>query len=56
MVGDQVFTDVVGANRLGITSVYVEPIDKKEYWYTKWKRPIEGLILNMAKKNRNSII
>ena len=52
MVGDQVFTDVVGANRLGITSVYVEPIDKKEYWYTKWKRPIEGLILNMAKKNR----
>lgn len=46
MVGDQVFTDVLGANRVGMTSVYVEPINKKEFWYTKWKRPIEALILN----------
>lgn len=47
MVGDQVFTDVLGANRVGMTSIYVEPIDKKEYWYTKWKRPIEAIILKM---------
>ena len=47
MVGDQVFTDVLGANRVGMTSIYVEPINKKEYWYTKWKRPIESLILKM---------
>lgn len=44
-VGDQVFTDVIGANRMNINSIYVEPINKKEYWYTKWKRPIESWIL-----------
>lgn len=53
-VGDQVFTDVIGANRMKINSIYVEPINKKEYWYTKWKRPIEEWILNgyKAKKER----
>lgn len=50
MIGDQVFTDVLGANRVGMTSVYVEPINKKEYWYTKWKRPIESLVLACFKK------
>lgn len=45
MIGDQVFTDVLGANRVGMLSIYVEPINKKEYWYTRWKRPIESVIL-----------
>lgn len=53
MVGDQVFTDVLGANRVGMVSVYVEPINKKEYWYTKWKRPIEALILKYDQKKKN---
>lgn len=46
VIGDQVFTDVLGANRMNMTSIYVEPINTKEYWYTKWKRPIETFILN----------
>lgn len=45
MIGDQVFTDVIGANRVGMFSIYVRPIDKKEYWYTAWKRPFESMIL-----------
>ena len=45
MVGDQVFTDVCGANRVGMFSIYVKPINLREYWYTAWKRPIESLIL-----------
>ena len=45
MVGDQVLTDVWGANRVGMHSIYVKPINKKEYWYTAWKRPIEAMIL-----------
>ena len=45
MIGDQVLTDVVGANRVGMFSIYVKPINKKEYWYTAWKRPIENIIL-----------
>ena len=51
-VGDQVFTDVIGANRMNIVSAYVEPINLKEYWYTKWKRPIEAWILNCYKKKK----
>ena len=53
MIGDQVFTDVLGANRVGMTSIYVEPINKKEYWYTKWKRPIEALILKAFQEKVN---
>ena len=45
MIGDQVLTDVLGANRVNMFSIYVRPINKKEYWYTAWKRPIEGIIL-----------
>ena len=49
MVGDQVFTDVLGANISKMVSVYVDPIDRKEYWYTSWKRPIEDLILRKVR-------
>ena len=45
MIGDQVLTDVWGANRCGLFSIYVKPINKKEFWYTAWKRPIEAMIL-----------
>lgn len=49
VIGDQVFTDVLGANRMNMISIYVEPINDKEYWYTKWKRPIEAFILSKRK-------
>ncbi|MBQ9267388.1 MAG: YqeG family HAD IIIA-type phosphatase [Clostridia bacterium] len=45
MVGDQVLTDVVGANGMHMVSVYVDPISKKEHLYTSWKRPLEAWIL-----------
>lgn len=49
-VGDQIFTDVIGGNRCNMFTILVEPIQKKEYWYTRWKRPIENLIKNKYKK------
>lgn len=45
MVGDQVLTDVVGANWVNMVSIYVDPIASKEHFYTKWKRPLEAWIL-----------
>ena len=40
VVGDQIFTDVLGGNRSKMFTILVEPIDsKKDYWYTAWKRP-----------------
>lgn len=50
-VGDQIFTDVIGGNRCKMFTILVEPIQKKEYWYTRWKRPIEDLIKNKYKKS-----
>lgn len=50
VVGDQIFTDVLGGNRNNMFTILVDPIDsKKEYWYTAWKRPIENKIKNQYK-------
>ena len=45
-VGDQIFTDVIGANRCGLFPILVKPISEKDIWLTKWKRPIEQKIIN----------
>ncbi len=50
IIGDQLFTDILGGNRFGIKTILVEPIDKKEAWITKIKRPIENSILKKYKK------
>ena len=43
-VGDQIFTDVIGANRMKLYSILVEPINEKDILVTLIKRPIENLI------------
>lgn len=58
VVGDQIFTDVLGGNRCNMFTILVDPIDaKKDYWYTAWKRPIENKIKTNYKakeeKNKN---
>ena len=58
VVGDQIFTDVLGGNRCNMFTILVDPIyDTKDYWYTAWKRPIENKIKNNYKakeeKNKN---
>lgn len=44
VVGDQIFTDVIGGNHCNMFTILVEPIDKKDFWYTAWKRPLENKI------------
>jgi HAD superfamily phosphatase (TIGR01668 family) len=44
VVGDQIFTDIIGGNRCKMFTILVEPVDKKDFWYTAWKRPLENLI------------
>ena len=56
VVGDQIFTDVLGGNRSKMFTILVDPIDaQKDYWYTAWKRPIENKIKNKykAKEEKN---
>ena len=52
MVGDQLFTDILGANRIGLYSVLVEKIDKKEIIQIKLKRPFEKLVLLFYKRKK----
>ena len=50
-VGDQLFTDVWGANRAGIYSILVQPIDKKEEIQIVLKRYLEKMVLYFYKKS-----
>lgn len=44
VVGDQIFTDVIGGNRCKMFTILVEPIAEKDIWITVLKRPIENAI------------
>jgi uncharacterized protein len=45
MVGDQLFTDVLGANALGIKSILVTPLSNKGLPHTRLARKLERIIL-----------
>jgi HAD superfamily phosphatase (TIGR01668 family) len=44
-VGDQMFTDVLGGNLLGMTSVMVEPLSETDLPHTLFLRRIEARVL-----------
>ncbi|NLK69350.1 MAG: YqeG family HAD IIIA-type phosphatase [Clostridiaceae bacterium] len=46
VIGDQLFTDIRGGNRLGLTTVLVEPLDEHEPITVRVKRIIERLFVN----------
>lgn len=50
-VGDQVFTDVLGGNRLGLYTILVHPISSKETKWTRFVRRFERLVLDRYNKN-----
>ena len=52
VVGDQIFTDIVGGNRCNMFTILVDPIKEKDYWYTAWKRPIENKIKSKITKEK----
>lgn len=55
VVGDQIFTDVIGGNRCKMFTILVEPIDKKDIWITMLKRPLENTIKKYYKKRKNNV-
>ena len=52
-VGDQILTDVIGANRSKMFSILVKPISKEDIFMTRIKRPIEEIIIKRYQKSRN---
>ena len=43
IIGDQLFTDILGGNRAGLYSILVEPIDRNEFIGTRVVRVLESL-------------
>lgn len=44
MIGDQLFTDVLGANRAGIASIWIRPMARREFVGTKFSRFAEFVV------------
>lgn len=49
VIGDQIFTDVWGANRMGMVAVLVDPICDREGKFVKFKRLLEKPIVRKIK-------
>jgi len=49
VVGDQIFTDVLGGNRLGVYTILVVPVSDKEFFGTKIMRAFERFVLRKLK-------
>lgn len=54
VIGDQIFTDIFGGNRMGLYTILVEPISLKESILAKVKRPIEKIVLKQYSKSQHS--
>ena len=55
VIGDQIFTDVLGGNRMGLCTVLVVPIVSKEFWWTNFVRKVERQVLKVVLPNRKDI-
>ncbi len=51
-VGDQLFTDIWGAKRMGIRNILVKPIDKHEEIQIVLKRRLEKIVLKEYRQRR----
>ncbi len=52
IVGDQIFTDILGGNSYGIKTILVSPIENKEAIITRIKRPVETMIIKKRLKKK----
>ncbi|NLB52188.1 MAG: YqeG family HAD IIIA-type phosphatase [Syntrophomonadaceae bacterium] len=51
VIGDQIFTDIMGGNRAGLFTILVVPIASREFFGTKISRLFEYFVLKHIKKN-----
>lgn len=52
IIGDQIFTDIMGANFIGIKSILVEPVSESKTFMLKLKRFLEIPIKNRILKDK----
>jgi hypothetical protein len=49
-IGDQLFTDILGANRMGFTSILLNPMSNNDYFWTKVNRYFEKKVFKYFEK------
>ena len=49
-IGDQIFSDVLGGNRQGLYTVFVEPLSRSEFVATKLVRVVERVALWLLRR------
>ena len=49
IVGDQLFTDVLGGNRLGAVTILVDPLSSERKWHRKLMRSVERFLLDRGR-------
>ena len=52
IIGDQIFTDVIGGNRCKMYTILVEPISTREIFITYIKRGLENKIIKQYKRKQ----
>ena len=57
-IGDQLYTDIVGANRIGLKNILVHPISPKEAFWIRIKRIFEIPVIAMyeASHKKNALL
>ena len=50
IIGDQIFTDIIGGNRCKMYTILVDPINRRELFITAIKRGLENKIIERYKK------
>jgi predicted HAD superfamily phosphohydrolase YqeG len=51
VIGDQMFTDILGGNRSGVYTIMVTPMHRREFVYTRFvSRPPERFLLRLFKR------
>ena len=45
VVGDQIFTDILGGNRLQLYTILVKPLAEREFWGTQLVRRVERVVV-----------
>jgi len=50
VIGDQLLTDILGGNRLGLHTILVVPVAQTDGFWTRFNRNIERRLLHMMKR------
>ena len=53
VIGDQIFTDVLGGNRMGLYTILVVPLEGQEFWWTTIVRKVERQVLKKVLKDHH---